>query len=48
MDSKSSKENPKGNPPPLDWKVDPIQAATDRAHDAGSKLLQRLAGIRKK
>jgi len=48
MDSKTSKENPKGNPPPLDWKVDPIQAATDRAHDAGSKLLQRLAGIRKK
>jgi len=48
MDSKPSKENPKGNPPPLDWKVDPIQAATDRAHDAGSKLLQRLAGIRKK
>ena len=48
MDSKPSKENPSGNPPPMDWKVDPIQAATDRAHDAGSKLLQRLAGIRKK
>jgi hypothetical protein len=48
MDSKPSKENPAGNPPPLDWKVDPIQAATDRAHDAGAKLLQRLAGIRKK
>ena len=48
MDSRPSKENPAGNPPPLDWKIDPIQAATDRAHDAGSKLLQRLAGIRKK
>ena len=48
MDSKPSKENPAGNPPPTDWKTDPIAAATDRAHDAGSKLLQRLAGIRKK
>ena len=48
MDSKPSKENPAGNPPPTDWKTDPITAATDRAHDAGSKLLQRLAGIRKK
>jgi hypothetical protein len=47
MDSKPSK-GPKGNPPPTEWKTDPIAAATDRAHDAGSKLLQRLAGIRKK
>ena len=48
MDSKPSKENPAGNPPPTDWKTDPIAAATDRAYDAGKAALQKLAGIRKK
>ena len=48
MDSKPSRENPAGNPPPTDWKKDPIAAATDRAYDAGKSALQRLAGIRKK
>ena len=41
MDSKPSKENPAGNPPPLDWKVDPIQAATDRAHDFVKKKMSK-------
>jgi len=48
MDSQPSKENPKGNPPPTDYKRDPIAATTDRAYDAGKSALQRLAGIRKK
>jgi hypothetical protein len=48
MDSQPSKAIPKENPPPTDWKTDPIAAATDRAHDVGKSALQRLAGIRKK
>jgi hypothetical protein len=48
MDSQPSRENPKGNPPPTDWKKDPIAATTDRAYDAGKAALQKLAGIRKK
>jgi hypothetical protein len=48
MDSQPSKENPKGNPAPTDYKRDPIAATTDRAYDAGKSALQRLAGIRKK
>jgi hypothetical protein len=48
MDSQPSKENPKGNPAPTDYKRDPIAATTDRAYDAGKAVLQRLAGIGKK
>jgi len=48
MDSQPSKENPKGNPAPTDYKRDPIAATTDRAYDAGKAALQRLAGIGKK
>jgi hypothetical protein len=48
MDSQPSKENPKGNPAPTDYKRDPIAATTDRAYDAGKAALQRLAGIRTK
>jgi hypothetical protein len=44
MDSEPNKEKPK----PMSFKRDPIQATTDRAHDMGAALLQKLAGIRKK
>jgi hypothetical protein len=44
MDSEPNKEKPT----PMSFKRDPIQATTDRAHDMGTALLQKLAGIRKK
>jgi hypothetical protein len=42
MDSGPNKEKP------MSFKRDPIQATTDKAHDMGTALLQKLAGIRKK
>jgi hypothetical protein len=42
MDSEPNKEKP------MSFKRDPIQATTDKAHDMGTALLQKLAGIRKK
>jgi len=41
MDSQPSKEKPKGNPPPTDWKKDPIAAATDRAYDFVKKKMNK-------